>query len=508
MLLESEHPTAHVFVFVARSLSLCLSVSLSLSTPNTVKFRTECAQGYHAGVIGRVNDDGSLYVKLNDGDAEWSVPVKHVILSYAYAPPTAPPAEGMGTPVANTENVNGRKLAHAPRAGIGENDVVQQAPPSPVSHKSNSASTNAEDRPRTDSNIYLPASSRAAVTISPVLDDIDGIRQAASGSVEAAEVPNSMSQLEAPPISAPAINDTTPGNGLGWIAEVANSVGSPASSVTGLPRGAGGAGDRSPVPKSAFSPFAAATPGATQIPLAGTIGASSPRASAAHPVPRPLTPTHLEWKPIKDGSAQRRWGAPPPDNAASEGQEDNAPPSRRLSASALAPINTAGGNTATGPKGDNGNGKGDASATDEPITCDGVSTITSNANLAMESNDQVIGENRVPGDTGRTREKRESPGEEDSGERRRSQDRELVTNPQPQNVTCTKESDVKTTGAISPVTCKVNDSKRDSQSTLPSVSNGTTTEGAGGELGAENNANGGEDERALWERVRTSVQSR
>lgn len=44
-------------------------------------------QGYHPATIGRVNDDGSLYVKLDDGDSEWSLPAQQAIPIYPYTPP-------------------------------------------------------------------------------------------------------------------------------------------------------------------------------------------------------------------------------------------------------------------------------------------------------------------------------------------------------------------------------------------------------------------------------------
>lgn len=44
-------------------------------------------QGYHPATVGRVNDDGSLYVKLDDGDSEWCLPAKQAIPIYPYTPP-------------------------------------------------------------------------------------------------------------------------------------------------------------------------------------------------------------------------------------------------------------------------------------------------------------------------------------------------------------------------------------------------------------------------------------
>ncbi|CAN0459782.1 unnamed protein product, partial [Ectocarpus sp. 8 AP-2014] len=41
-------------------------------------------KGYHPGTIGRVNDDGSLYVKLDDGDSEWSLSAQQAIPIYPY----------------------------------------------------------------------------------------------------------------------------------------------------------------------------------------------------------------------------------------------------------------------------------------------------------------------------------------------------------------------------------------------------------------------------------------
>lgn len=59
-------------------------------------------QGYHPGTVGRVNDDGSLYVKLDDGDSEWSVPAQQVIPAYPFSLTTAAASLDGNSPGKNT----------------------------------------------------------------------------------------------------------------------------------------------------------------------------------------------------------------------------------------------------------------------------------------------------------------------------------------------------------------------------------------------------------------------
>lgn len=66
-----------------------------MNQPDT---QTKTTQGYHPGKIGRVNDDGSFYVKLDDGDSEWSIPAQQVIPAYAFAPTTSASDHGVGSP--------------------------------------------------------------------------------------------------------------------------------------------------------------------------------------------------------------------------------------------------------------------------------------------------------------------------------------------------------------------------------------------------------------------------
>lgn len=78
------------------------------STPITnLKFKqNNNTQGYHAGKVGRVNDDGSFYVKLDDGDSEWSMPALQIIPAYPFAPNTTATDHGGSSPGKNSGNVS------------------------------------------------------------------------------------------------------------------------------------------------------------------------------------------------------------------------------------------------------------------------------------------------------------------------------------------------------------------------------------------------------------------
>ena len=68
-----------------------------IASDDTFILATPIHQGYHPATIGRVNDDGSLYVKLEDGDSEWSASPQQIIPLYPYEPAEVPPGRSSDT---------------------------------------------------------------------------------------------------------------------------------------------------------------------------------------------------------------------------------------------------------------------------------------------------------------------------------------------------------------------------------------------------------------------------
>lgn len=83
--------------------------------------------------------------------------------------------------------------------------------------------------------------------------------------------------------------------------------------TTNIPAGATGTDDAGATSRllSSASPSLSPAPTTTPFPAAGV--PTTPVTTKEKRPPLAQTPTHLEWKPITDGSANRTWGAPPPD---------------------------------------------------------------------------------------------------------------------------------------------------------------------------------------------------
>lgn len=307
-------------------------------------------QGYHHGVIGRINDDGTLYVKLDDGDTEWSIPAKHAILSYAYIPPTAAP-EGEAANLSSSSQAEmsgdgqradsgAREVSGGSDGRQGKNLHVQRQDSSCLAfgNAGGSPAESSEENGATDHGAPMTEksrengtsiASRVPVRTSPVPNNIDWILQAVEAAVAGASgtpalsQPNPAVSTTTPAASSPA---DAPASGQDWIVEVKKSVTPIGSPIPSMATGMGaiqsdtGSQDRnvSTLPDTVFVPVSGNAPPET-VPkgirstggLADT-GGVPPRVSPRS-APWASAPTHLDWKPLKDGSVNRRWGAPPPD---------------------------------------------------------------------------------------------------------------------------------------------------------------------------------------------------
>lgn len=282
-------------------------------------------------MIRKVNDDGSLYIKFDDGDTEWSLPVQNAIPSYPFTPTpgisTTKKADYSSSVDANSRTEcessksddvdaltrsiaekDGTHLSHAPSPSLDQlapnNDNASKVEPSP------------------DSN--------------PPKDNSDAQRQ-------------TVSTNEIPTISA--INPTSEpqqpeSSGLSWITAVANSVERSNPPVTGQPKGEGsGIEEMKPV-GNPYTPFStggqftsvqgmplgvrraegssSALITAHSMPTSGSI----PFVAGTTSISETRTPSHLTWTPSKHSTAGRRWGAPPPDDQETTHAEQL--PSQRL----------------------------------------------------------------------------------------------------------------------------------------------------------------------------------
>ncbi|CAN0244815.1 unnamed protein product, partial [Ectocarpus sp. 13 AM-2016] len=347
-------------------------------------------KGYHPATIGRVNDDGSLYVKLDDGDTEWSLPAQQAIPIYPYTPPLegtiAGASDGQVEAPEAAREENSRAEPHNDADGqLGPNSTSPRAAESyqPVSTgRSNNAPGHQASAASTASG-PLPSSSSSdggAKKQSVQKSDQNGGVEEESGQsgsgiswiadlAKSAETPTPAAQQPDPAARTDAggkrseagddsgNRDGGGGSGLDWITELVSPLAQPSaresSSSGGEASAEGGptvaAGNLSPVPT-------------TQTPaVAPGPGPSTPLATKRRP-PQAVTPPHLEWKPITDGSAKRRWGAPPPEVDADKSKDSketkpqqgqqlpNSPP--RLSRSTAAPDSTRSLSTDAAPPAD------------------------------------------------------------------------------------------------------------------------------------------------------------
>lgn len=240
-------------------------------------------------------------------------------------------------------------LSSAPTAGQPYQDTVHVETPRDRQHDATNArrisreldqipaNDNGDKEPSVRSVSLHPAPSQVSKESSvhkqtPASEGTDSIRQVAEGETCTAGVilTSSTSKPNVPTscIAAPA---DASDNGLGWIAEVAQSVKPIGSSTTpiegigapvvGSSQSAAGSSLRtcSPLLPSAFHPVSGAAfktiPAATMIGGEGGGGlvAGTPRTLTPVTETPPLTPKHLDWRPSKGGFENRRWGAPPPE---------------------------------------------------------------------------------------------------------------------------------------------------------------------------------------------------
>lgn len=333
-----------------------------------------------------MNDDGTLLVLLDDGDAEWGVPTQHTIATYSYTPVAqnlpnqeteAPPKARHPVSERNRGDCgdDGRaeerdSIGNEPADGPSKAAAVPSwNPPStlPVS-----GSDSVKTAGRSSAADHHSAQQGFSATTS-TSGEVGSARMAATGASPAgcaaltasasvpppaeeetpeggglswiAKVADSVGGL-APQPSAPTTPDPPAdgeGSGLKWIAHVADSVrASPLGNspvVPGMIQGASTIpGDKSPLQNPCFLPANSTPP----IPVSAAAAAGVGVGAAAYATPRAgnTTPTHLEWKPSRDASVHRRWGAPPSDEPEPT-KTDNTPPpqlsGRVVPAGAVAP---------------------------------------------------------------------------------------------------------------------------------------------------------------------------
>lgn len=407
-------------------------------------------QGYHPGTIGRVNDDGSLYVKLTDGDAEWSVPPQHVIPFYLYTRVKTPPeskasdsSKSRKNDIAGEPGGSWSNTLLAPRVTTDTDHNIGTA--SPAVKESQKAPfvlavptgdyVSPDQRSLADTSVLNSPTAlqrpQLATTATPAAEDSDWIRQTSAGNIQPSFGDNSPPSVVATPSTLPADMQEPEGSGLSWITQVAKSaekstVASPArhpadehasggggaSCVVDATNSIGGssrtqspdtpdstrfgspAGIASSVPNSGCL----AATGTTPSPAAAENYACSESSAADEQASRPQTPTHLQWKPSTDVSASRRWGAPPPDEPDVIHLEQQASPPRLsgsvASATAVAP------KTVHATTGSSTNLPLQQNPTAAPGDLDG-SGVNGIVNTPDAPNDQNIGEgNTTPADGG------------------------------------------------------------------------------------------------------------
>ncbi|CBJ32012.1 conserved unknown protein [Ectocarpus siliculosus] len=337
-------------------------------------------KGYHPGTIGRVNDDGSLYVKLDDGDSEWSLPAQQAIPIYPYTPSVGGTNTGASdgqVEARAARDENSRAEPHddaddqlgpnstSPRAAENDQPASSDRSNNTRGHQASAASTASGPLPLSSSSSFDGGAEKQS---SQNNDQNGGAEeksdQSGSGiswiadlakSVEtptpAAQLPDPAARTDAGGKRSEAGDDSGNrgggggGSGLDWITELVSPLAQPSARESSSSGGEASAERGPPVATGNLSPVPI-----TQTPaVAPDRGPSTPVATKSRP-PRAVTPSHLEWKPITDGSAKRRWGAPPPEVDAdkSKGGEEtktqqrqqlpNSPP--RLSRSTAAPDST------------------------------------------------------------------------------------------------------------------------------------------------------------------------
>ncbi|CAM9342105.1 unnamed protein product, partial [Hapterophycus canaliculatus] len=286
-------------------------------------------KGYHPGKIGRVNDDGSLYVKLDDGDSEWSLPSEQIIPIFPYTSAEVPlrgdnKHQNKGHRAAPREQPEGVD-ARGEHESDGSNNSSTTVSASAKKNRDFSAATgdNATESRATPENTTLESSESPPQEIDKC---IVGNGEGADGVSWIAELATSVGVPSPTAKASPAAPNNAAdsdggGNGLDWITGLVSTLG---GGEGGGDRGSPSPGDghyprgRIEVTTGSSSGLPSNTP--TQAGAAPTTanGPLTPAATKTRP-PRAVTPTHLEWKPIKDGSFNRTWGAPPPDIVATDG---------------------------------------------------------------------------------------------------------------------------------------------------------------------------------------------
>lgn len=295
-----------------------------------------------------MNDDGSLYVKLDDGDTEWSIPAQHVIASYPYAPTAANihrDENNLDCSSSGSSRIADRVEA-SPRDNIlstvpsksterrGSDNTPRRKPSadahngsdttagSAASHESNTIHDTATTVAKTDGSLVSNDVNRGA-TSSPSSAPPDKQQDAGGGGanglnwIAEAAMSGGVSTVTSPVPHTTNVDDTSSeGGGLSWIAGVATSVAdsaranSPAPAMA-LHSGAASTptGGLSPTPVPGLVYSSAGVPFSGAIPLSAatitTVGKNAPmtanasnleRSGAAavkhsisqHPTPQPL----------------------------------------------------------------------------------------------------------------------------------------------------------------------------------------------------------------------------
>lgn len=275
-------------------------------------------QGYHHGVIGKVNDDGSLYIKFDDGDAEWGLPIQNVIPSYPFTPPD-PGITTSSRKAASSSSVDANARTESESS---KGDYVD-APTIPIAEKDGTYLLHAPSPSLDQFALNNDNASKAGPSTESnrPTDNSDAHRQTVSTSENPTSEPPKPENID-----------------LSWITPVANSVERSNLPVSGQPNSEGSdTGETKPV-GNPYMPFSTGglftsvqgmplavhlTEGSTSVPITTpslSVSGSTPSVAdttgpgSVPSIPQTRTPSHLMWAPSKHSTSGRWWGAPPPDD--------------------------------------------------------------------------------------------------------------------------------------------------------------------------------------------------
>lgn len=267
-------------------------------------------------------------MKLSDGDAEWSVPAKNVILHYTYEQPaTVQVPQDHSEP----ESTRDEQRGSGNDASNSEDSRRNQASKHVEDKQPSDKSVNPDHGvSQIDSTAVSEDSGKSPASANP--ERIDWIQQTLekASPIATANPTTRKPQSTASLPGAVAPSDASK-NGLGWIEEVAKSIKSvdhpntPKAGFDGPTRVEsrqavlenGSFGSRAPIPKSGFSPVSATIHRKTSAAVlaggegSGELGMTTPRTISPIPNMSPSTPPHLEWRPSKTRTEHRRWSDSP-----------------------------------------------------------------------------------------------------------------------------------------------------------------------------------------------------